>query len=131
MKKAGILFFALLMFLALSVPAWAGTSTVTLQWDPPAIATDVVGYKVYRGTASGTYPQSFDAGPALTYTLSGLADGTYYFVVTAYNAARYESEYSNEVSVSLYSQPPAAPKNLHSEVQIQFGVTVRTMVTGK
>ena len=130
MKKICVLMFVL-MFLVASVSAWAGTSTVTLQWDPPAIATDVVGYKVYQGTASGTYSQSFDAGPALTYTLSGLADGTYYFAVTAYNAAKYDSEYSNEVSVTLYSQPPAAPSNLRSEVQIQFGVTVRTIVTGK
>lgn len=130
MKKVRFAILMVVLLLSIALPASAGTSDVTLAWDPPDIDTDVTGYRVYMGSESGLYTQSFDAGPALTYKLTGLADGTYYFAVTAYNSARYESVYSNEVSVTLYSQPPAAPKNLRSEVQVIFGITVRTMTEG-
>jgi hypothetical protein len=78
---------------------------LSLAWDPPDIATDVVGYMIHYGTASGTYSLAIDAGYTTTYTVSNLiAEQTYFFVVTAYNAAGYESVYSNEVSV--VTSPP-------------------------
>jgi hypothetical protein len=77
----------------------------TLAWDPPEISTDVTGYKIHYGTASGTYTQSVDAGDQTNYAVQNLTDGrTYYFVVTSYNAAAYESEYSNEVSMTVPPQ---------------------------
>jgi hypothetical protein len=77
----------------------------TLAWDPPEISTDVTGYKIHYGTTSGTYTQSVDVGNQTSYTVNNLTDGqTYYFVVTSYNAAAYESEYSNEVSMMVLPQ---------------------------
>jgi hypothetical protein len=74
----------------------------TLAWDPPAVSTDVTGYMIHYGTASGTYSQSADAGNTTSYAVTNLTDGrTYYFAVTAYNAAGYQSEYSNEVNNAM------------------------------
>ncbi len=73
-----------------------------LAWDPPDISTDVTGYMIHYGTASGIYSQAVDVGNITSYTVSNLLDGqTYYFAVTAYNAFGYESVYSNEVSIAI------------------------------
>lgn len=71
----------------------------TLTWDPPVVATDVTGYMIHYGTASGAYSQSIDVGNTTSYTVSNLNDGqTYYFAATSYNRARQQSGYSNEAS---------------------------------
>ncbi len=78
------------------------TGQAKLAWDPPDISTDVTGYMIHYGTASGTYSQAMDVGNTTSYTVSNLIDGqTYYFAVTAYNAVGYESVYSNEVSITI------------------------------
>lgn len=88
--------------------AWGGQS-VTLAWDPSA-DTNVVGYALYYGTSSGTYPNRVDVGSVTNATVSGLQEGVvYYFVATAYDAASLESLPSNEVSYSVpvsVNQPP-------------------------
>lgn len=76
--------------------------TATLAWDASAPGT-VSGYRVYFGTASGAYDQALGAGVAVgtasTYTVGSLTPGqTYYFAVTAVDAAGGESPYSNEAS---------------------------------
>jgi hypothetical protein len=77
--------------------AWAGQS-VTLAWDPSA-DTSVVGYALYYGTSSRTYPNRVDVGSVTNATISGLQEGVvYYFVATAYNVASLESIPSNEVT---------------------------------
>ena len=86
-----------------SAPA-AGASA-TLAWDP-VMAAGVAGYRVYYGTAPGTYEQlagqGIDVGASTTYTATGLGSGTvYYFAVTAYNNVNQESGYSNEVSKQM------------------------------
>ena len=58
---------------------------------------DVVGYKVYWGTASRVYQPPTVLTNA-TATVSNLPPGTYYFAVTAYDAAGNESAFSREVS---------------------------------
>jgi hypothetical protein len=67
--------------------SWTGSKT-----------TGVVGYNVYRGTASGgPYAQvgSLDAG--LTYMDSAVSAGqTYYYVVTAVDSTGAESVFSNQ-----------------------------------
>lgn len=82
--------------------------TATLSWSPPTTnadgspITDLAGYKIYYGTASGNYSQSIDVGNVTTYTFSSLADGnTYYFSATAYNSSGSESALSNEASKTL------------------------------
>jgi hypothetical protein len=62
----------------------------------------VAGYRLYYGTASRSYAQSPGSGlytGSTTVTVTGLSSGnTYYFAVTALDAAGGESGYSNEVS---------------------------------
>jgi hypothetical protein len=83
-------------------PATAlASNTVTLAWDP-VTHPNLVGYRVYFGTAPGTYSQAtgngVNVGSATTHTVTGLSSGTrYYFAVTAYDAANSESPFSNEV----------------------------------
>ncbi len=83
-------------------PANSLAGQANLAWDPPDISTDVTGYMMHYGTDPGTYSQAIDVGNTTSYTVSNLNDGqTYYFAVTAYNAVRYESVYSNEVSIAI------------------------------
>jgi len=93
-------------------------SAVTLAWDANS-ETDLAGYRVYykagssgppyvgTGANQGTSPIDVsleglvDPGnPNLT--ISGLDEGeTWYFVVTAYNNAGMESDFSNEASIAF------------------------------
>lgn len=71
--------------------------SATLAWknspDP-----EVVGYRIYCGTASGQYFTNFDAGNVLTREVLGLASGaTYFFAVTSYDVNGLESPFSNEI----------------------------------
>ncbi len=82
------------------IPSEPFAGEATLAWDPPVVPTDVVGYMIHYGTASGSYSMAIDVGNGTSYTVSNLIDGkTYYFSVTAYNAAGVESELSGEVSL--------------------------------
>src|SRR4051812_41290786 len=78
---------------------------VTLAWDLNN-ESDLAGYKLYYGTTSRTYGPPINVGNKTTYTLSGLATGTYYVAVTAYNTSGKESGFSAEVSKSL--SPPSS-----------------------
>jgi hypothetical protein len=80
----------------------ASPAHVTLEWDPNT-ESDLAGYKMYVGSASGVYGAPIDVGLATTYTVTNLQSGhTYYFAVSAYNSARLESGKSNEV---VYAAP--------------------------
>jgi len=61
-----------------------------------------MGYNVYIGTSSGTYPFVVDVGNVLTYTVPDLTEGvTYYFALTAYDTSRNESPFSDEVHKTI------------------------------
>jgi hypothetical protein len=97
---SSVVFRLVLFFLLFTSNAYSGQAT--LIWDPPEVPTDVSGYKVDYGTASGTYAQGIDVGNTTSHTISNLPDGqTYYFAVVAYNSAGSESGYSNEVSKTM------------------------------
>ncbi len=82
-------------------PPTSGTKA-SLSWSPVA-STDLAGYKVYMGSASGRYGTPLDVGNMTSYVANSLAVGsTYYFVVTSYSSSGSESPYSNEVSKSIY-----------------------------
>jgi len=80
--------------------------SATLTWTAPtqntdgSTYTDPGGFIVYHGTEPGVYPHSVSLpSPTITSTVfEGLAIGTHYFVVTAYDTSDNESEYSGEVS---------------------------------
>lgn len=74
----------------------------SLTWNP-VTSTNLAGYKVYVGTASGVYGTPLDVGNVTAYTVNNLTIGTtYYFAVTSYNTTGKESAPSNEVSKSIY-----------------------------
>jgi chitodextrinase len=80
--------------------------TATLAWDA-VIHPSLSGYRVYFGTASGTYAQTagngVDAGTATIHTITGLSSGTrYYFAVKAYDALNNESTFSIEVFIDIH-----------------------------
>lgn len=83
-----------------------GDSYISLEWEKATDNINTAGYKVYYGTNSITnendlkYDKTIDVGNVLKYIIGGLENGkTYYFAVTAYDAANNESEYfSPEVS---------------------------------
>jgi hypothetical protein len=94
----------LLTVLTITIPAGdASAASATLNWSAPTThtdgtaLTDLAGYKLYFGTASATYSAPIDVGNVLTYTVTGLTGGTYYFAVTAYDSSGNESSFSNEV----------------------------------
>jgi chitodextrinase len=86
-----------LALLAFARPAVAGT--ISLTWDPSS-STNLAGYRVYYGSAPGTYTKSLDVGNTTSATVTGVADcTTWYLSVKAYNTAGTESTaYSNEVT---------------------------------
>ena len=86
-------------------PPSPSTGNVTLSWTANG-ELDLAGYKIYVGTASGTYnfPGSpFVTGKVTSYTVSNLPKGqTYSFAMSAYDSAGNESPLSAEVSKTLY-----------------------------
>jgi fibronectin type 3 domain-containing protein len=86
------------------LPTLAGLSPATravhLEWQPSV--SEVMGYRVYRGTTSGGPYTNYTSGPVTSLSLddSTAETGvTYYYVVTALGANGVESTYSNEVMV--------------------------------
>jgi hypothetical protein len=82
-----------------------GAGTISLAWEAPTTnsdgtpLTDLAGYYVYYGTASGVYGIPVDAKNVTTYTLTGLTPGqTYFIAVAAYDTSQNQSQLSNEVS---------------------------------
>jgi len=85
-------------------PAPAVQHTIQLNWN--ASTSAVVGYRVYRSESYGTSytPLTGEAFDGLTYADTSVASGgTYYYVVTAIDAAGVESAHSNQVKAVLPS----------------------------
>jgi hypothetical protein len=114
--------FAILVFFGNTCYAF----DVTLAWDANS-ETNLAGYKLYYGvTAGGPYNGAGSSSGALPIiiplsslpdpatpkcTVYGLTEGTYYFVVTAFNTDEFESGYSNEASAGAVI-PPRSGKSL-------------------
>jgi PKD repeat protein len=104
----------LIFILLNAIPLHAGNTTLT--WNPPTtniddtLLTDLAGYKIYYGIASGNYTQIIDIGNVSTYQINNLTDGlTYYFVVRAYDTSANESGNSNEYFETIpVNNPPSA-----------------------
>ena len=81
------------------------TGNVTLTWTANR-ESDLAGYKVYVGMASGMYSfpgSAFVTGKVTSYTISNLPmNQTYFFAISAYDSAGNESPLSAEVSRSIF-----------------------------
>jgi hypothetical protein len=97
--------------------------SVLLTWNPSQ-SSNLAYYNLYRGIVSGgPYPVVTSVGLVTTYTDSNVQAGeTYYYVVTAVDAAGSESPYSNEASATL---PGAAPQT----AALSLCASPRTAVT--
>jgi len=86
-------------------PPNPSTGSLTLTWTANG-EPDLAGYKIYVGTASGTYNVSgspFVIGKVTSYTVANLPNGqTYFIAMSAYDNAGNESSLSAEVSKSLF-----------------------------
>jgi hypothetical protein len=95
----GILFLALIHS---PMPAFGVTlpssCSVNLAWNPSP-STNIVGYDVYYGSASGNYTNSVLVGNVTANMVSGLASGSpYYFAITTVAADGQESAFSDEIN---------------------------------
>jgi hypothetical protein len=71
---------------------------VSLSWQASP-STNVTGYNIYYGTASGNYTDKIMVGNVTAATISNLDCGiTYYFSATALDSNGNESGFSNEAS---------------------------------
>ena len=78
------------------------THSVALTWDASA-SSNVAGYYVYRGTASGgPYTKLSSLLSSDSYVDGTVAAGqTYYYVTTAADSSGNESAYSNQVQATI------------------------------
>ncbi|TKB68051.1 MAG: fibronectin type III domain-containing protein [Nitrospira sp.] len=86
-----------------SAPAATATSSALFEWDANT-ETDLAGYKIYKGVASGQFGAPIATLPpsATSYEAAGLQNGApYFFVVTAFDTSGNEGPLSNELSVTI------------------------------
>jgi hypothetical protein len=114
---------SLLILAVLSTTVQA--ASVTLAWTRSS-DTNVAGYNVYYGGASGTYTNMVNVGSATNATISGLIPGTtYYFAATAYSSSGVGSPFSSEVS---YTVPILPGVQLRVTPTRQFILTVNGLI---
>ena len=93
----------------IQVNAPPATATVSLAWNPPTQNADgtpitgLAGFHIYYGTTAGALSSTatVTSPTTTTYTLSGLAHGTYFFSVVAYNTAGQDSKSSNMATTTI------------------------------
>jgi hypothetical protein len=137
-------FFALAFAVAMGIATSGHAMDVTLGWNANT-ETNLKGYKIYYGTnQGGPYNgsgSSDGASPLVVllsslsnlkspeYTVHGLSEGSYYFVVTAFSTEGVESGFSNEVGTGAPSGGNSPPVLSSLEVNGENGST--TVYTNK
>ena len=87
--------------------------SVVLAWDPNP-EPDVAGYRLHRGTSTGSYDRVIEVGNATTNHVADLQEGTTcFFAVMAYSGSGLESGFSNGISYTpptgFLADPPLPP----------------------
>jgi hypothetical protein len=87
-----------------STPPTSGSGTATVKWVAPTensngtVLTNLAGYTVYYGTSASTLSQGqtvqVSNPTALSYTVTGLPAGTWYFAVSSYTTSGQASALS-------------------------------------
>ena len=93
----------------ITVSQAAANGSAVLSWTPPTQNTDgsslsnLAGYRIVYGTSSTNLSRTIEITNVgqPTYTVTGLAAGTWYFAVRAYNSAGAESAASNVGSKTI------------------------------
>ena len=125
MKRILMFLLVALLGLLLVVPVvFAGSKTITFQWDYPTPPADLAGFYIYKANAAGgPYPTTariatipFVAGTTTytslqPFTAPDNAETTYYFVASAYDTSGNESGKSNEISYKFDFLSPINPIN--------------------
>lgn len=78
-----------------------------LSWSPPTtradgtLLTNLAGYKIYRGTEQSVLPLAVTINNpgTVSYDHAGLAAGTYWYAMTAFDSAGLESDFSPKLSI--------------------------------
>jgi hypothetical protein len=93
-------------------PANVAGSQVSLAWALPGGSLPPSSFVILAGSTAGqSNLAAFDTGSASTALTTSAPDGVYYVRVVARNACG-DSLASNEITVTVGSGPPAAPRNL-------------------
>jgi hypothetical protein len=100
---------------------------VTFEWNPN-LESDLAGYRLYQSGISGSYTYGTTSpnfvgeitAPFTTYTQSTVAEGTWYWVLTAFNTSNLESGPSNEAS--LTTGPLDVPVPVNFKVSFSVGI---------
>ena len=126
--------FALTALLVAGVMCWeAHAAQTTLRWD--YTASGAAGFMLYCGSSSRSYSTRVDVGNTDTYTISTLPVGaTSFCAVTAYDPAKVESDYSNELSVNIPAAAPtvdftASPGSGTAPLTVTFSATASGQMT--
>lgn len=103
-----------------ALPARAARG-VTLAWN--SAATNLVGYRIYYGTASRTYSNTVPVGLVTNVSISGLVEGTtYFFAATAIDNQGLESRFSSEAAYLVPTVAPNQPPTLDPIVNLTINV---------
>jgi hypothetical protein len=96
--------------IVVKAPAAApSTGSASLSWTAPTENTDgtpvtnLAGYHIYYGVSEGAMTTTINVTDVTetSYVVAGLAPGTYYFAVVAYNSAGMDSSQSNVGSKTI------------------------------
>ena len=94
----------------------------------PNNETDLAGYKLHIGDATGVYTQTIDCGLPETvdgrvkYTLNDSPDGDSFYALTAYDTNGNESEYSNELNDDANPNSPGGFTKVEVDVNVNVNI---------
>jgi len=94
--------------------ATPGDAWIRLSWEAPSSdgGSPIIGYRIYRGTASGAESFLIELGSLLAWTDTSAANGvTYFYQVRAFNAV---GEGPSSLEVSAMPIGPTAPAQILS-----------------
>ena len=103
--------------------ATAGNASVRATWTAPTGVSGSVSYALYRGTSSGGETLLRSGLTTLSYTDSGLTNGTTYYYKVIANASGSPSLTSNEASATPMTVP-SPPNNVAAHTATTTGVNL-------